>query len=62
MVEGGALQLDLKGYEGDRVDRHVVRLDFEKDGTLRYRVWSLQGAERTLVLDVHHKKFKPKKD
>lgn len=62
VLEGGALQLDLKGYEGDRVDRHVVRLDFEKDGTLRYRVWSLQGPERKLVLDVHHKKFKLKKD
>jgi hypothetical protein len=53
---GGALQLDLKGYEGDRVVPHDVRFDFEKDGTLRHRVWSLKGTERSLMLDVHHKK------
>ena len=56
VLDGGALQLDLKGYEGDRVVQHVVRFDFEKDGTLRHRVWSLKGTERTLMLDVHHKK------
>ena len=55
VLDGGALQLDLKGYEGDRVVQHVVRFDFEKDGTLRHRVWSLRGTERTLMLDVHHK-------
>jgi hypothetical protein len=62
VLEGGALQLDLKGYEGDRVVPHVVRFDFEQDGTLRHRVWSLKGTERTLMLDVHHKKLEPKKD
>jgi hypothetical protein len=62
VLEGGALQLDLKGYEGDRVVPHAVRLDFEQDGTLRHRVWSLEGAERTLMLDVHHKELEPKKD
>jgi len=62
VLEGGALQLDLKGYEGDRVVPHVVRFDFERDGTLRHRVWSLDGAERTLMLDVHHKKLEPKND
>jgi hypothetical protein len=62
VLDGGALQIDLKGYEGDRVIPHVVRLDFEQDGTLRHRVWSLKGAERTLLLDVRHKKLKPKKD
>ena len=45
VLDGGALQLDLKGYEGDRVVPHVVRFDFEKDGTLRHRVWSLKGTE-----------------
>ena len=61
-VLDGALQLDLKGYEGGRVVPYVVRLDFEKDGTLRHRVWFLPGTERTLLLDVHHKEMKPKKD
>ena len=40
----------------------VVRFDFEKDGTLRDRVWSLEGTERTLRLDVLHKKLERKKD
>jgi len=64
---GGALQLDLKGYEGDRVVPYVMRFDFEKDGTLHHRVWSLDGAappspERTLMFDIHHKQVEPKKD
>lgn len=62
VLDGGALQIDLKGYEGDRVVLHVVRLDFEQDGTLRHRVWSVEGAERTLRLDVHHRKLEPKKN
>lgn len=62
VLDDGALQLDLKGYEGDRVVHYVVRLDFEQDGTLRHRLWSVKGTERTLTLDVHHKKLEPKKD
>lgn len=66
MLEGGALQLNLTSYEGDqeegRAAQHVVRFDFEKDGTLRDRVWTLKGTERTLMLDVHHKKLEPNKD
>ena len=54
VLEGSAMQLELKGYEGDRVVPHVVRFDFEQDGTLRHRVWSLEGSERTLLLDIHH--------
>ena len=60
VLDGGALQFDLTGYEGDRVVRHVVRFDFERDGTLRQRVWSLEGIERRLRLDVRHKKLEPK--
>jgi hypothetical protein len=59
VLDGGALQIDLKGYEGGQVVAHVVRFDLEKDGTLRHRVWSLKGAERTLLLDVHHKQLEP---
>jgi len=45
VLDGGALQFDLKGYEGDRVVPHVVRFDFEEVGTVRYRVWSVRGTE-----------------
>ncbi|MFN0241795.1 MAG: hypothetical protein ACKVWV_02800 [Planctomycetota bacterium] len=61
VLDGGAVQLDLKGYEGDEVVPHVVRFDLESDGTLRSRVWSLAGSERTLLLDVHHKELATKK-
>jgi hypothetical protein len=58
----GGLQLDVKGNEGDKVLEHVVRFDLEKDGTMRHRLWSATGAERTLVLDVRHKQLAPKGD
>ncbi len=57
VLDGGALQIDLKGYEGDRISQHIVQLDFEKDGTVRQRVWSIDGAVRTLTRDVHHAKL-----
>lgn len=56
-VDGGALQLDLKGYDGDKIVSYVARIDFEKDGTVRLRLWSMGGAERTLLFDAHHKKL-----
>jgi hypothetical protein len=62
VLDGGALQLDLKGYEGDRVVAHVVRLEIEKDGTLRQRDWSLEGARRTFRLDLSSRKLGPERD
>jgi hypothetical protein len=61
-VLSGGLQLDLKGYEGDRVIAQVVQFEFEKGGTLRNRVWNVNGAERSLMLDIHQRKLTPKKD
>ena len=60
VLEDGGLQLALEGYEGDQAVPHVVRFDFGKDGTLRNRVWSVEGSERTLLLDVRHRKVEPK--
>ena len=60
--DGGALQLDLEGFEGDRVVSQVVRFDFEEDGTARSRVWALGNAERTLLFDVRHERVEPEKD
>lgn len=59
---GDALQFDMKGYEGDQVVSRVVRFDFEKDGNLRQRIWSLKDTERTLMLDVRHQRLNSKKD
>ncbi len=55
-IEGGAMHLELEGDEGDRVTRRVVRLEVEQDGTLHQRTWSVRGADRTIVADVHHEK------
>jgi hypothetical protein len=62
VLDGGALKLDLKSYEGDVVVPYVVQLDFVKDRGIRQRLWSLKGTERTLLLDVDHKKLEPKKE
>ena len=59
VLAGGALQLDLLGYEGDQVVPHVVRFDFEQDGTVRNRVWSLAGTDRRLLLDVRFESIRP---
>jgi hypothetical protein len=67
VLDNGALQLDLMGYRGDRATQHVVRFDFlrprsgqfEQNGTLRQRIWSLEGAERVLIIDVQHRKVAP---
>jgi hypothetical protein len=59
VLEGGALELELKCHERDRVVSLVVRLDLEKDGTVRDRVWSLEGTGRKLVLDAFHEKVEP---
>ncbi|MCC6677316.1 MAG: hypothetical protein IT436_09240 [Phycisphaerales bacterium] len=59
VLEGGALHAELKGYEGNRVVVLVARINFERDGTLRQQVWSTDGADRTLLLDVHHEPIHP---
>lgn len=52
--EDRALQLDLIRYEGAASERRLVRFDFEPDGTLRTREWSVDGDDRALVFDVFH--------
>jgi len=52
----------MKGYERDRVVHYEVRFNFEKDRTLRDRVWSLKGTKRKLMFDVRHQKVQLKKD
>ncbi|MBC7773331.1 MAG: hypothetical protein H7210_12610 [Pyrinomonadaceae bacterium] len=53
---GAALQLDLKGYVGERALSYIVRIDVEKEGTLHQRVWPLDAVTRdsTPMIDVHH--------
>lgn len=58
VLEAGALQFAVQYYESDSTISRIVRLDLEKDGTLRQRVWSLNGSEQILVLDLLHNKIK----
>lgn len=59
-VIDGAVQLELKGYEGERVVERVVRFEIEKDGTLRQRDWSIEGTQRTLLREVRHTRVEAK--
>jgi len=60
VLENGAIQAELKSYEGGRVFQYLTRIDMEKDGTLRDRVWSLKGIERNILLDIYQKRLKEK--
>jgi hypothetical protein len=62
VLDGGAIEMDLKGYEGERVVSRVVRLDLEADGTARSRVWSVEAGARTLMLDVRSRRLEPGKE
>jgi hypothetical protein len=62
VLADGALRFDLQGWEGGRVAALVVRLDFERDGSLRDRIWLLDGTERTPLLDVRHAQAEPQHD
>lgn len=51
-LASGGIRLVLNGCEDGRAAQREVHLELERDGTLRQRVWSTAGSDRTLVLDV----------
>lgn len=53
-MDGGALQLDLKRYEGDRVAAEIVQFGIRRDGVLQQRIWSNEGGERKLLLELQY--------
>jgi hypothetical protein len=62
VLDGGALQVELNGNEGDEIVLQIARFDLENDGNLRHRAWSIEGTKRTLVLDVQHTNREPNDD
>lgn len=56
VLEDGALQFDLTRYGGDKTVAQAVRLDLEKDGVLRQRVWGLENDQRALMIDIEFEK------
>jgi hypothetical protein len=59
VLDDGAIELELKGYDGERVVSRVVRLEIEPGAQLRARCWTVAGSVRTLALDVRHEPLKP---
>lgn len=63
VLEDRGLELDLMRYEGKAGDRRLVRFEFESDGTLRTREWSIDGDDRTLAFDaIHHRTSEPQEN
>lgn len=60
-LNGGEMQLELTGYEGETITQYLVRLDVNTNESLRLRLWSFEGAARTLMLDTHHSKLESAK-
>ena len=56
LPEGG-IELIQKGFEGDQVTEYVERLDFQKDGRLRDRVWRMKDGKLEPLLDILHSKI-----
>lgn len=54
VLGNAAFELDLTRSEKGGRSLYRVRFDAGSDGTLRQRVWTVAGGERTLVLDVSH--------
>ncbi len=57
VLDDGGLEIKLDGFAGDRVTPLVLRLDAAADSeteTQHLRAWSLDGSERTLLLDAQH--------
>lgn len=52
--QGGSLQIDLKGCEGERNVATAASIDFMNDGTVRERMWSDDLGEYTLMRDALH--------
>ena len=55
-------KLPLAGDETRLRRYNIAFVLLEQGETLRQRVWSLEGTERTLMLDLHHKKLEQKKN
>jgi hypothetical protein len=51
------LELDLTRYEDADSDRRLVRFEFAADGTLRTREWLVDGDDRTVVLEIIHRRI-----
>lgn len=52
--DGGRFELELTACEGERERRYAVQIELAKDGSLRERVWSVEGATRELLRDRRH--------
>lgn len=49
-LDGGGVQFDLQGHDGQQVLAYTARVDFDAAGT-HCRIWRIEGTERRLELD-----------
>jgi hypothetical protein len=59
VLEGGSFQIELQGYERRKTTTQLVRFDFESDGSVRNRVWTIEGSDRILVMEDIYKMLDP---
>jgi hypothetical protein len=48
---GRWLRIDLRAHRSSSVSAIEARIDFEPPGSVRFRAWSTEGKERTLIFD-----------
>lgn len=62
LLQGRSLELDLMRHGGEEGSRRLVRFDFESDGSLRARVWSVDGDDRRIMHDIIHRRTSLEED
>lgn len=62
ILEDGAIQMEWKAIEGTQRREQIARFELESGSTLRQRIWSLDGSEGTLILDVRHNRLDSAKE
>lgn len=59
---GRTLKVDLKRHRADGVASLEAHIEFEENGSVRQRVWLVEGQARTLQLDLRHRATKQLRD
>lgn len=53
-ADGASIEIRLKEHRAAGEGEMEARVEFEKDGTARVRVWRMQGEERVVVVDCRY--------
>lgn len=50
--KSGVMEIELKGFEGTREVRRLVRVELGGDDGARARVWRVDGTDRSILFDI----------